>query len=92
MRYVQGLAVAVLIVVGYLVVQGGVSTPMPTPSPAPPSTFDFGVPVVASATPGPPHFDTLSPTFTFPPFGAQLSPPPAPRPTHHVLHSGPPLH
>lgn len=79
MRYVQGLAVAALIVVGYVLAQGGLTAP-PQASPSPAVSLPpFGVPVsppsihsgpVVLATP--PHLDTPPPI----PLNALPTPPP----------------
>jgi len=108
--YLAGVVMAALIVGGYALVENGLPSPTPTPMPTahlvvlPPSQppavsppqIVFGPGVIG--TPGPGHFDTLSPLASlsvpviFPPLPAPLAPSPTPRPTHHVLHSGPPLH
>lgn len=91
MRYVQGLAVAALMVVGYLVATGGLTASPPVGVPSPTVPTDSLAPV---------YFTTPAPRHTFPPLYFDTPPPiPAselptlpPRPTHHVLQRGPPLH
>lgn len=88
-HYALGIAVAVLIVAGYVLVESNPPAPAPTPTPsaAPvvvlPSGFNPGG-VELSAPPSPATTPAIA-----------ASPPrhtATPRPTHHVLHSGPPLH
>ena len=86
MRYVQGLAVAVLILAAYLVAEGGMSTPPPATSSPSPAAIVPGA-AIAPATP-----DAVIPPRIA---GSSLvigTIAPSPRPTHHVMHSGPPLH
>jgi len=86
MRYVQGLAVAVLILAAYLVAEGGMSTP-PLATPSPPPAAVAPATAIAPATPD----AVLPPQIAGSPLIIGTMPP-SPRPTHHVLHSGPPLH
>jgi hypothetical protein len=90
-RYALGIAVAALIVAGYVLASGGLnSSPQASPSPAP----IIAVPqrsLVVPASPPPlvtPQVVIGEPSF-FP------TPPPVSRPAQtprHVLHGGPPLH
>jgi len=89
-RYLPGIAVAVLIVAAYLFVGSNPTAPAPTPSPSPvsvvppplPSGLNLGGPQLSA----PPGFPGHAPIADRP------RPTATPRPTHHVLHSGPPLH
>ena len=92
MRYVQGLAVAVLIAAGYLLASGGLTaSPQPSSSPAPSVVVQLPpLPAEVAASPMATVPGVVNP--------AQVvigTPAPRARPTptpRHVLHSGPPLH
>jgi len=99
-RYLPGIAVAVLTVAGYLLIQSGLTTPTPTPAPttasivtasvlAPlPSGLSLGGPQLSGAPSIQSHPVVIG---TPPPSSGLLHPRPTPTP-RHVLHSGPPLH
>ena len=90
-HYALGIAVAVLIVAGYVLVASNPTAPAPTPSQSP----------VHAVVPSFPSGVTGGMQLSAPPPSAQGEPvvgtsPPkrtaTPRPTDHTLHSGPPLH